>query len=235
MSRHIELFFAAALQLLAQAQPDGGRPYRIGGGVSAPVPVYKPEPEYPEEARLARYEGTVVIFVVIDAEGRPRGLKLMRPSPFGTDRAAIATLEKWRFRPGQKLGPVPMQTAVPVQATIEVNFRLPRDNPSSATDYWHTVNATFDLPPSAEPPHLVKASFQNLPDPGRTASFDINFDVDVGGYAEHVMVNSSDSNKEAIASEFEKSWIFEPAKNGSVPVPVHAKFVLRHDSPGPTR
>ncbi|MGD0271960.1 MAG: energy transducer TonB, partial [Candidatus Sulfotelmatobacter sp.] len=37
----------------------GGGAYKIGGGVSAPVPIYKPEPEYSEEARKAKFQGTV--------------------------------------------------------------------------------------------------------------------------------------------------------------------------------
>src|SRR4051812_36515614 len=39
----------------------GGGLYRVGGGVSAPRPLYDPEPEYSEEARKAKYQGTVVV------------------------------------------------------------------------------------------------------------------------------------------------------------------------------
>jgi protein TonB len=97
----------------------GGGAYKIGGGVSAPVPIYKPEPEYSEEARKAKFQGMVVLFVVVDEKGNPRDLKVIRPLGLGLDQKAIEAVQKWRFRPGMKDG-----HPVPVQATIEVNFRL---------------------------------------------------------------------------------------------------------------
>src|ERR1051326_1105501 len=97
----------------------GGGAYKIGGGVSAPVPIYKPEPEYSEEARKAKFQGTVVLFIVVDDKGNPRDLKVIRPLGLGLDQKAIEAVQKWKFRPGMKDG-----HPVPVQATIEVNFRL---------------------------------------------------------------------------------------------------------------
>lgn len=97
----------------------GGGVYRIGGGVSAPVLVSKIEPEYSEEARKAKFQGTVVLYVVVDEKGMPRDLKVVRPLGLGLDEKAIEAVMKWKFRPGYKDG-----KAVAVAATIEVNFRL---------------------------------------------------------------------------------------------------------------
>ncbi len=97
----------------------GGGAYRIGGGVSAPSVIFKVEPEYSEEARKAKFQGTVILFVVVDEHGNPRDLKVIRPLGLGLDQKAIEAVEKWKFNPGKKDG-----KAVPVQATIEVNFRL---------------------------------------------------------------------------------------------------------------
>jgi periplasmic protein TonB len=97
----------------------GGGAYRIGGGVSPPTVIYKVEPEYSEEARKAKFQGTVVLFVVVDEHGNPRDLKVIRPLGLGLDQKAIEAVEKWKFSPGKKDG-----KPVPVQATIEVNFRL---------------------------------------------------------------------------------------------------------------
>jgi TonB family protein len=97
----------------------GGGAYRIGGGVSAPTILSKVEPEYSEEARKAKWQGTVVLSLVVDDQGRPQGLKVVRSLGLGLDQKAIEAVEKWRFRPGMKDG-----KAVPVMATIEVNFRL---------------------------------------------------------------------------------------------------------------
>jgi TonB family protein len=97
----------------------GGGPYRIGGGVSAPVAIYDPDPEYSEEARKAKYQGTVVLWVVIGADGRPRDMRVVRSLGMGLDEKAMDAVKKWRFRPAMKT-----RQPVPVQVNIEVNFRL---------------------------------------------------------------------------------------------------------------
>jgi TonB family protein len=97
----------------------GGGVFRVGGGVTAPVPLYRPEPEYSEEARKAKYQGTVVLYVEVDANGKPKNLKVMRSLGLGLDEKAIEAVEKWKFRPGYKDG-----KPVTVAATVEVNFRL---------------------------------------------------------------------------------------------------------------
>jgi periplasmic protein TonB len=97
----------------------GGSAFKIGGGVSAPVPVYRPEPEYSEEARKAKWQGSVMLSLVVDANGVPQEIKVVRSLGLGLDQKAIEAVQKWRFKPGVKDG-----KAVPVFANIEVNFRL---------------------------------------------------------------------------------------------------------------
>jgi protein TonB len=97
----------------------GGGAYRIGGGVSAPVPIFRPEPEYSEEARKAKWQGAVLLQLVVDENGVPQEIKVVRSLGLGLDQKAIEAVQKWRFKPGLKDG-----KAVPVSANIEVNFRL---------------------------------------------------------------------------------------------------------------
>ncbi|MBI4876941.1 MAG: energy transducer TonB [Acidobacteria bacterium] len=97
----------------------GGGVYKIGGGVSAPQLVFKVEPEYSDEARRAKFQGTVVLYVVVDEKGMPRDMKVVRPLGLGLDEKAVEAVTKWRFKPGYKDG-----RPVAVAATIEVNFRL---------------------------------------------------------------------------------------------------------------
>jgi len=97
----------------------GGSAFKIGGGVSAPVPVYRPEPEYSEEARKAKWQGAVLLSIVVDENGVPQDIKVVRSIGLGLDQKAIEAVQKWRFKPGVKDG-----KAVPVFANIEVNFRL---------------------------------------------------------------------------------------------------------------
>ncbi len=97
----------------------GGGVYRVGGGVSQPAVIFKVDPEYSEEARKAKYSGTVMLAVIVDAEGRARDIHVVKSLGMGLDEKAIEAVEKWKFRPGMKGG-----QAVNVRATIEVNFRL---------------------------------------------------------------------------------------------------------------
>jgi periplasmic protein TonB len=97
----------------------GGGAYRIGGGVSAPIPIFQPEPEYSEEARKAKWQGTVMLSLVVDENGKAVGIKVTKSLGLGLDEKAIEAVQKWRFKPGTKDG-----KPVPVIASVEVNFRL---------------------------------------------------------------------------------------------------------------
>jgi protein TonB len=97
----------------------GGGVYKIGGGVSQPTLLSKVEPEYSEEARKAKWQGTVVLSLIVDEKGHPQQIKVSKSLGLGLDAKAIEAVEKWRFKPGMKDG-----KPVAVFASIEVNFRL---------------------------------------------------------------------------------------------------------------
>ena len=97
----------------------GGGVFKVGGGVTAPSLLYKVEPEYSEEARKAKYQGVVVLYVEVDPTGKAVNPRVVRSLGLGLDEKAIEAVRKWKFRPGYKDG-----KAVTVAATIEVNFRL---------------------------------------------------------------------------------------------------------------
>jgi TonB family protein len=97
----------------------GGGPYRVGGGVSAPRILYAPDPEYSEEARKSKYQGTVVLWVVVGPDGRPRDIRVQRSLGLGLDEKAMEAVRTWKFDPARKDG-----QPVAVQINVEVNFRL---------------------------------------------------------------------------------------------------------------
>ena len=97
----------------------GGGVFRVGGGVTAPVLVYKKEPEYSEEARKAKYQGTVTLYVEVAPNGKATNIKVLHSLGLGLDEKAIEAVKQWTFKPGLKDG-----KPVTVAASIEVNFRL---------------------------------------------------------------------------------------------------------------
>ncbi len=97
----------------------GGGAYRVGGGVSAPKALFAPDPEYSEEARKAKYQGTVVLWLVVGADGKPHEIKVQRSLGMGLDEKAREAVMQWRFEPAKLNG-----QSVPVQINVEVNFRL---------------------------------------------------------------------------------------------------------------
>ena len=97
----------------------GGGAYRIGGGVSAPRAIYSPDPEYSEEARKAKYQGTVLLWIKVGADGQVHDVRVLRTLGLGLDEKAIEAVKTWKFDPARKDG-----QAVAVQMNVEVSFHL---------------------------------------------------------------------------------------------------------------
>jgi TonB family protein len=97
----------------------GGGVYKVGGGISAPQAISAPDPDYTEEARKAKKQGTCVLWLVVDSAGKPRDLKVVRGLGFGLDAKALDAVRQWRFQPALKDG-----KPVDVQISVEVEFHL---------------------------------------------------------------------------------------------------------------
>jgi TonB family protein len=93
--------------------------HRVGADVSAPAVLQKVDPDYTDEARAAKFSGTVVVATEIGPDGLAHNSRVFRGLGLGLDENAIDAIRQWRFRPGIKDG-----QPVTVSATIEVNFRL---------------------------------------------------------------------------------------------------------------
>jgi TonB family protein len=94
--------------------------YKIGPGIAAPKVLEKgSEPQYTDDARAAKLEGTVGLTIVVGTDGRAHDIKVTKPLDPGLDGSAVKSIMTWRFQPGTKNG-----KAVAVLAKIEVNFHL---------------------------------------------------------------------------------------------------------------
>ena len=91
--------------------------------VTAPVPIFKPEPPYSDEARKARVEGILVFVIVVDRQGNVSDVRAVsKPLGKGLDESAVNTLRTWKFKPATRGG-----RPVTVRVQVETKFRLPND------------------------------------------------------------------------------------------------------------
>jgi TonB family protein len=102
------------------ASPDlPGGVYSVGNGTSPPTVLTKVDPDYSEQARNAKYSGSVMLSIVVNTDGRADNIKVIKSAGMGLDEKAIEAVQQWVFQPGMNHG-VPVN----VRAQIEVNFRL---------------------------------------------------------------------------------------------------------------
>lgn len=99
----------------------GGGMFRAGiNGVGQPACLYCPDPEYSDEARKAKYQGTVVLEIIVTADGRVLDPHVVRGPGLGLEEKAMAAVKNWKMRPA--IGP--NGKPVTCRATIEIGFRL---------------------------------------------------------------------------------------------------------------
>ncbi len=88
-------------------------------GATGPRPTYNPEPEYTEEAREARREGTCVVSLIVGLDGKPSNIVVTKKLGMGLDEKAIEAVSKWKFEPARRYG-----RAVMARLNLSLNFKL---------------------------------------------------------------------------------------------------------------
>ena len=91
----------------------------VGADVSAPKLIFAPDPEYSEEAKRAKYQGICIVSLIVDAQGNPQRVQVVRHLGKGLDQKAVEAVEQYKFEPAMRHG-----EPVAVEVNIEVNFRL---------------------------------------------------------------------------------------------------------------
>jgi TonB family protein len=92
---------------------------RVGGDVSAPVLIYSAVPEFAQEAKKAKIGGSVLINLVVDQNGTPKNVRVVRGIGNGLDEKAVEAVSKYRFKPSMEHG-----QPVPVEINVQVNFQI---------------------------------------------------------------------------------------------------------------
>jgi TonB family protein len=121
---------AAPQPVSPRPNPDASGKYHVGDGVTAPKLLFAPDPEFTDEARHKRVQGTVVIALTVDTAGNPQDVRVARSLAedvsekykqiaVGLDEKAVGVVKQYRFKPGQFQG-----KPVPVEIEQTVNFRI---------------------------------------------------------------------------------------------------------------
>jgi TonB family protein len=137
------LRIAGATEGLMKVVREAGETFSVRGGVSAPICIYSPNPPYSDEARKARLSGTVVVQVIVDAAGKVRDARVVKPLGLGLDEKAVETIRTWRFKPAMRNG-IPVN----VRMLVQVAFSIPIGPPQGST-------LSKPLPPGCKTPVAV--------------------------------------------------------------------------------
>src|SRR5271157_2035858 len=154
----------ALLVCRVAAQTDSQGPYTVCGPnhpasqgpcATPPRAIFTPDPNYSEEARHNKIQGTVVLWLVVGADGKPSTIKVTRSLGHGLDEEAVAAVKQWKFEPSTVNG-----QPVPVEVNVEVNFRLygkpgeqPASPPAPAPAARQDANTLFANASSAQAMH----------------------------------------------------------------------------------
>jgi TonB family protein len=191
-------------------------------GTTAPRVIQKSEPEYPDEARVAGLEGTVVVQAVIGEDGVPRDIRVAKSLGLGLDEKAVEAVSTWRFKPGMKDG-VPVTDPM----TIEVAFS------AGLTPSWHLAGAQCDAPDGASSPTVIHRSFpSDSPKAEKDTSVAVSFDVDETGVPLNLHVEkSSDEKRDKDVIAALRQWKLKPALKDGKPVSTRCTWEFVRNEP----
>jgi protein TonB len=97
----------------------GGGVMHIGGSVRPPVLTFQPDPEFSEEARKAKFSGNVQVYLIVDEQGNPSHVRVVRGVGMGLDEKAVEAVRQYKFKPAMQNG-----KPVKVDLYIDVNFQI---------------------------------------------------------------------------------------------------------------
>jgi TonB family protein len=203
--------FAPAALLLAQSW--GTRPPRV---------LSRAEPQYSEEARRAGVNTTIIVSLVVNENGAPQDIKVVRGAGFGLDEMAIRAIGTWRFEPGIKEG-----KPFPAPTHVDLHFKV-----FDKTRAGQTARLNFSLAPGVERPELLQGSIPSNPDQPGDASLRVRFTVSPDGQPTNFQTLEN-NNREWTDRALQQmaGWRFHPATRAGQPEEVNGVFELTVNLP----
>jgi len=224
-------------------EPAGGGPAAGGAAGGVVSGVLKPgvdkakppklikevAPVYPEAARKAGVEGTVVMEATADTYGRVASIKVLRSIPL-LDQAAIDAVKQWVYEPMVIAG-----KKVPVVFTVTVKFRLDdKKKPEAGGVVGGVVGGV--LKPGADkvmPPKLVRQVDPVYPEMAQNARVEgaviLEATTDTYGRVVSIKVLRSIPLLDQAAVDALKQWVYEPMVIDGKPRPVTFTVTMQFD------
>jgi TonB family protein len=88
-------------------------------GTHRPIPLYRPDAEYSDEARQSHIQGSVELSLTVGTDGIAHDIVVTKSLGHGLDENALAVVQRWRFDPATEDG-----KPIPARITIEVTFHF---------------------------------------------------------------------------------------------------------------
>lgn len=142
-----------------KASPQLGAPKIVSEKAASQSLVHSVAPIYPDDARQARIEGTVVLNIVIGTDGSVESLKVISGPP-SLAPAAAAAVRQWRYKPYLMSG-----KPVQVDTTVNVVFALSQPAPDTlpcakAAPDGQATESGANAPPNGNAFQQATAHFQ---------------------------------------------------------------------------
>jgi TonB family protein len=209
------------LLLLLPLIARGQEPYPVGGDVKAPVVIVRVEPVYPEEARLERITGVVILGTRIDRNGVVTDIKVLKGLPNGLTEAAVDAVKRWVFKPATMNG-----QAVDVIFNLTVNFQLVKTpDPEAAAKTDAEAEGPLHVGGDVKAPEVLKHVNPQYPELARRNKVSgvvvMEAVIDHTGALKNLKVIQPlpDGLSEA-AVDAVKQWTFAPGTMNGKPVDV---------------
>jgi TonB family protein len=97
-----------------------GAGFRMPPGVTPPRAIYTPDPEFSEQARKKKIQGTVLLSTLVNEQGEPTDIRVEKGIGYGLDERAVQCVSEYKFQPATDRDGKP----VAYRIHIEVNYRL---------------------------------------------------------------------------------------------------------------